>query len=283
MEKDNIKQNKRRLWTANFSTILSISLVLFMVAFIVLFSFHAYYLSNQIKEEVSFTVYMTNEATPQDAALLQTDINNNPIVKSSRYISSDMAAQMMDKVMGASHLDVLDGYNPYQASIEVHLKGESLNVRQIKGFINTMESKPTVDFVDYRDDLINDINGEIYDVSAFVLVFLLCLLFISMTLINHTISLTISSKKLLIRSMLLVGANPSYIRRPFLQKGLFLGLFGGILADVFVAGVMFWIYTLLRGLDFSPFYDFYVILALGIIVLGIVLSFVFSYIAVIRN
>src|SRR5574344_1867590 len=114
MEKDNIKQNKRRLWTANFSTILSISLVLFMVAFIVLFSYHAYYLSNQIKEQVSFTVYMTSDSSENDTKQLEYELKHNPIVKTTRYISSQDAALMMNKVMGNNHLDVLDGYNPYE-------------------------------------------------------------------------------------------------------------------------------------------------------------------------
>jgi cell division transport system permease protein len=284
-KKDNTQKrnNSKKLFTANFSTVLSIALVLFMLAFIVMFSFHAYYLSNQIKEEVSFTVYMTGDSSENDAKQVQYELNHNPIVKTTRYISSQDAALMMNKVMGNNHLDVLDGYNPYEASIEVHLKAKDLNVRQIKQFIRTLESKPTVDLVDYRDDLINDINGRIYDISAFVIVILAFLLFISITLINHTISLTINNKKLLIRSMQLVGAKPSFIRRPFIIKGLWLGFIGGVVADVLICGVMLWIYTLLQDLDFSPFYNFYIVVGIGIIALGVLLTFLFSYVAVIKN
>lgn len=100
-----------------------------------------------------------------------------------------------------------------------------------------MEAKPTVEMVDYRDDLINNINSELYDASAFVIIILIALLIISITLINHTINLTISSKKLLIRSMQLVGAKSSFIRRPFIIKGLWIGLFSGLLADLFAAAL----------------------------------------------
>ena len=83
--------------------------------------------------------------------------------------------------------------------------------------------------------------------------------------------------------MQLVGAKASFIRRPFILKGLWLGALGGLLADIFAAAVMVWIYTLLQGFDFTPYYSFYAIVAAGIIILGALLTLLFSYIAVMRN
>ncbi len=282
-EKKNSKNPKTRMFTANFSTALSIALVLFMVAFIGLFSFHIWILGNEIKENVSFTVYMTTDATEQDGLNLKKQVEKNPVVKSVEYHSLEEVTQMMNKDFGANHLDVLEGYNPYSASLEVHLKAKAMKVKQIKQFIRTIEAKSEVEMVDYRDDMINKINALYYNASYIVIIILLCLLFISVTLINHTIALTIRNKKLLIRSMQLVGAKPSYIRKPFLVKGLWLGLIGGVIADVLVAGVMFWMLSILNYPDVSAFYSIYILSAIGVVVLGIVLSFVFSYIAVIRN
>lgn len=282
-EKKSNKNPKARLFTANFSTALSIALVLFIVAFIGLFSFHVWVLSNEIKENVSFTIYMTTDATEQDGLNLQKQVAKNPVVKNVEYHSLEEVTQMMNKDFGENHLDVLEGYNPYSASLEVHLKAKAMKVKQIKQFITTIESKPEVEMVDYRDDMINRINTVYYNLSYLVIIILLSLIFISVTLINHTIALTIRNKKLLIRSMQLVGAKPSYIRRPFLVKGLWLGLVGGLIADVLVAAVLFWMLSILNYPDVSSFYNIYILSAIGIIVLGVVLSFIFSYFAVIRN
>ena len=282
-EKKINKNPKARLFTANFSTALSIALVLFIVAFIGLFSFHVWVLSNEIKENVSFTIYMTTDATEQDGLNLQKQVAKNPVVKNVEYHSLEEVTQMMNKDFGENHLDVLEGYNPYSASLEVHLKAKAMKVKQIKQFITTIESKPEVEMVDYRDDMINRINTVYYNLSYLVIIILLSLIFISVTLINHTIALTIRNKKLLIRSMQLVGAKPSYIRRPFLVKGLWLGLVGGLIADVLVAAVLFWMLSILNYPDVSSFYNIYILSAIGIIVLGVVLSFIFSYFAVIRN
>lgn len=282
-EKKSNKNPKARLFTANFSTALSIALVLFIVAFMGLFSFHVWILSNEIKENVSFTIYMTTEVTEQDGLNLKQQVSQNPVVKNVEYHSLEEVTQMMNKDFGDNHLDVLEGYNPYSASLEVHLKAKAMKVKQIKQFIRTIEAKQEVELVDYRDDMINKINTVYYNLSYLVVIILLALVFISVTLINHTIALTIRNKKLLIRSMQLVGAKPSYIRRPFLIKGLWLGLIGGVIADILVGAVLFWMLSVLNFPDVSSFYNIYILSAIGIIALGVVLSFVFSYFAVIRN
>ncbi len=276
-------KNKQGLLTADFSTILSISLVLFMVASMILLSFHLWNLSSQVKEEVSFTVYMADDASLEDGKALTQELKSNALIKNATYISPDDAAKMMNKVMGEGHLDALDGFNPYQASIQVNLKAENFTVKQIKAFITTLESKPVVDSVDYRDDLINDINTAYYNFSAFGVIIIIALLIISITLINHAINMTIRSKKLLIRSMQLVGAKASYIRRPFIVKGMCLGFIGGVLADVFAAILMILIANKLNEVDFSQFTYFYALAAVAIIILGVLLSLLFSSIAVMRN
>lgn len=281
-EKKN-RSSKGRMFTANFSTALSIALVLFILAFMSLFSFHIWALSNEIKENISFTVYLLPTTSEEQGLAMKEEISKNNVVKSVDYHSLQEVTAMMNKDLGETHLDVLQGYNPYSPSLEVHLKAKAMKVKQIKQFIRTIEAKPEVEMVDYRDDIINKINTVYYNASYLVIIILLSLIFICITLINHTIVLTIRTKKLLIRSMQLVGAKGSYIRRPFLVKGVWLGLWGGLMADVLIAGVMIWIYNLLNRPDLSPYYDVYILLAISVVIIGVVLSFIFSYVAVIRN
>ena len=246
--KNNHSNKSHGLWSASFSTTLSISLVMFLLGFIFLFIYHAYNVSNEIKEQVSFTVYLNSGTSSEDALALEKEIQLNPKVKSTKYISPEEAAQMMNKIMGDNHLMVLDSVNPYQASIEVNLKAQSLNITQIRQFILSVESKDIVDVVDYRHDLITDINNIIYNISAFIFVLFLCLLFIAITL----------------------------IRRPFIAKGFMLGLFGSIVADVFLAGVLFWTYSSIGGLNLMDHIKIYAIIGISIIILGTLLTLIFT-------
>lgn len=282
MKKRQLSFNPVALWSANFSTVLSIALVLFMLGFMLIFIFHAFTASNNLKENVSFTVYLMEGTSDEDALKLEKELKKNANVKSTEYISTQQAAKIMDQVMGENHLEVLGSVNPYSASIVVNLKAESLNYTTIKRFITSLEAKDIVDNVDYRQDLVKDINNAVYNVSAFLLAFIICLLIIAITLINHTIRLTIYSKRFLIRSMELVGAKPSFIRRPFLLKGLFLGLIGGLIADVILLGMLFWVSRTYSQIIIPENYKIYGIIGLAILIFGILLAFISTFISVFR-
>lgn len=282
MTKRQLSFNPVALWSANFSTVLSIALVLFMLGFMLTFIFHAFTASNNLKENVSFTVYLMDGTPEEDALNLEKELKKNANVKSTQYISSEQAAKIMNEVMGENHLEVLGAVNPYAASIVVNLKAESLNYTTIKRFITSLEAKDIVDNVDYRQDLVKDINNAVYNISAFVLAFIICLLIIAITLINHTIRLTIYSKRFLIRSMELVGAKPSFIRRPFLLKGLFFGLIGGLIANVLLFGILFWVSRTFSQIITPENYQIYGMIGLAILIFGILLAFISTFISVFR-
>lgn len=282
MTKRQLSFNPVALWSANFSTVLSIALVLFMLGFMLTFIFHAFTASNNLKENVSFTVYLMDGTMEEDALNLEKELKKNTNVKSTQYISSEQAAKIMEEVMGENHLEVLGAVNPYAASIVVNLKAESLNYTTIKRFITSLEAKDIVDNVDYRQDLVKDINNAVYNISAFVLAFIICLLIIAITLINHTIRLTIYSKRFLIRSMELVGAKPSFIRRPFLLKGLFFGLIGGLIANVILFGILFWVSRTFSQIITPENYQIYGMIGLAILIFGILLAFISTFISVFR-
>ena len=67
--KNNHNNKSHGLWS--FSTTLSISLVMFLLGFIFLFIYHAYNVSNEIKEQVSFTVYLNSGTSSEDALALE--------------------------------------------------------------------------------------------------------------------------------------------------------------------------------------------------------------------
>jgi cell division transport system permease protein len=282
MTKRQLSFNPVALWSANFSTVLSIALVLFMLGFMLTFIFHAFTASNNLKENVSFTVYLMDGTMEEDALNLEKELKKNTNVKSTQYISSEQAAKIMEEVMGENHLEVLGAVNPYAASIVVNLKAESLNYTTIKRFITSLEAKDIVDNVDYRQDLVKDINNAVYNISAFVLAFIICLLIIAITLINHTIRLTIYSKRFLIRSMELVGAKPSFIRRPFLLKGLLFGLIGGLIANVLLFGILFWVRRTFSQIITPENYQIYGMIGLAILIFGILLAFISTFISVFR-
>ena len=100
----------------------------------------------------------------------------------------------------------------------------------------------------------------------------LALLFIAIALIRNTIRLSIYSKRFLVRSMQLVGATESFIRRPFLRQGVSQGFFGGLLADLFLVGILYAVSKRLPDLVLIQDMTIIGLILVGVVLLGVALA-----------
>jgi len=105
----------------------------------------------------------------------------------------------------------------------------------LKRFKNVQE-------VIYRKDLIHLVNENVKRIGFILLMLAILLTLISYSLIRNTVRLLIYSKRFLIRTMQLVGAGRSFIRKPFLIGNLWSGLIASVLA-------MGYLYVLLLYMD----------------------------------
>ena len=83
------------------------------------------------------------------------------------------------------------------------------------------------------------INENVKKISLFILIISLFLFLIALTIINNTIRLSVYSKRFLIRTMQLVGATKSFIRRPFIVKSVLHGLIAGLIAMTLLLGLLY--------------------------------------------
>jgi cell division transport system permease protein len=120
--------------------------------------------------------------------------------------------------------------------------------------------------------LVNLINQNVNRIGLALMIASLVLLIISITLIRNTIRLSIYSKRFLVRSMQLVGATPAYIRRPFIRSGITQGFFGALLADAFLALLLYGLTKRLPELTFVQDYKIIIGIFVGVLILGILLG-----------
>ena len=91
------------------------------------------------------------------------------------------------------------------------------------------EQKYVMD-VDYPKELMESINSNIRKISIILLAVALLLTFVSFVLINNTMRLSIYARRFSIRTMQLVGAKPSFIRRPFMSNAFWVGFISAMFA-----------------------------------------------------
>ncbi len=279
MAKQEEKLIGRRLKTSYISTVVSITLVLFVLGLLGMIIMHAQKLSDHVKENIGFSVFLTENARTADITHLQKTFDAMPAVRSTEYVTREQAAKDLTQDLGEDFVEFL-GYNPLSPSILVTLNARYANPDSLVIFEEKVLSYPIVQEVDYQRTLVHQVNENVRRISVALLIFSTLLLIIAFALINNTIRLSVFSKRFLIKSMQLVGATQGFIRRPFVIKGIVQGLIGATLAIALLVA------TLYAGQQQIPelvdFQDPQMLMSLFalVIMLGIIISWISTYFAV---
>jgi cell division transport system permease protein len=279
MSKAEEKYTRRRYKSSVATTIVSITLVLTMLGLLALTVFHARKLSDYVKENIGFRVYLKEDAPTEDIISLQHRLNGSTFVKSSQYISPEEAARELTAELGEDFIDFL-GYNPLPPSIDLRVKAGYANVDSLEVIEGLLMQEVIVKEVFYQKSLVHLINKNIKRISIVLLGFSGLLLLIAMALINNTIRLSVYSNRFIIRTMKLVGATRGFIARPFIRRGVLQGLYSAILAIIILAAVL---YVLMDQVpELVSLYDLNLYLAVFglVIVTGMFLAWVSTWFAV---
>ncbi len=270
---------KNRLRSSYFTSIVSISLVLFLLGLMGLLLLNTQRLSDYVKENIGFSVILKKNIKEVDIIRLQKELDATSYVKSTEYIPKERAAREFSEELGEDFVDFLD-YNPLLASIEVKLYADYANQDSIAVIERNFQEYPQVKEVFYQKNLVNLINDNIKKISFYILVFSILLLFIAIVLINNTIRLSVYSKRFIINTMQLVGATNGFIRRPFLYKSLLQGLVSSVIAIALLIGIIDAAQKGLSGVINFNEYELLAILFFLVIAMGILITSVSSYYAV---
>lgn len=231
------KTATQKLKTSSLTVVISLALVLFMLGLLGLVVINAKKLSNHIKENIGFQVVLKDTTTQAELDILKQEISSSAFTKQVDYISKDEAAKKLQKDLGEDFITFL-GYNPLLSSLDVKLNSDYANIDSLAGFEKQIMQKHFVKEVVYHKDMIKQVNDNAKVISIYILIFSGLLLVVAIALINNTIRLSIYAKRFLIRTMYLVGATQSFIRMPFILKGIRQGIIAGLLAGFLLAGFL---------------------------------------------
>lgn len=263
--------NKRRLLTSYFSVIVSITLVLFLLAFFMFLVLSTKKLANHFKEQVTVTILIKDKAKDVDITQLQKTLSVAPFVKSIKFISKEEAAETFSKDIGEDFVTFI-GTNPLQNAIDLSLKAEYADPDKMQEIKRDLEQHTFVSEVVYDQSLVALIHENVNRIGFITLVFSVLFTFVSVLLINASIRLSIYSKRFIIKTMQLVGATRSFIRRPFIYTNVKLGIFSAFVAITFFSLALF---SIIKSYpDFAVLLDATVltVVFIGVFVMGILIS-----------
>ena len=232
------KKNKslnKKIVSSSVSVIISLSLVLFVVGLLSLVLINAQKLSNYVKENIGFSIMIKEDVKEIELIEFNKILDAEDFTKSTRFISKEQATKELEQDLGEDFVNFL-GFNPIMASIDVKLNSSYANNDSLQKISSRLEKSDVVYEVFYQKNLIKKLNSNVGKISFFLICISLILFFIAFALINNTIRLSVYSKRFIIRTMRLVGAENSFIQKPFLISGIYQGLYSAIFAIFMLLG-----------------------------------------------
>ena len=258
---------------------ISTTLVLLLLGLVVFFVLAANNLSVYVRENINFSVLISDDMKEKDILKLQKRLNNEPFVKETEYISKKQALKEQTEAMGTDPQEFL-GYNPFTASIEIKLHSDYANSDSIAKIEKLIKRNTNIQDVLYQKDLIDAVNENIRNISLVLLALAVMLTFISFALINNTIRLAIYSKRFLIHTMKLVGASWGFIRRPFLKRNIWSGVLAAFIADTILMGAAYWLVSYEPELIRVITPEVMLLVSGAVLVFGVVITFLCAYLSI---
>jgi len=258
---------------------ISTSMVLVLLGLVVFSVLSSRNLSHWVRENLMVTVMLNDKVSVNDAKLLCRDLYQRPYARNIDYISREQALKEQTEAMGSDPSEFL-GTNPFSATIELRLNSDYANSDSLKWIAAELKKNPKVADVAYQVDLMDKVNSNLTKVNILLLVIAGLLTFISFSLINNTVRLSVYSRRFLIHTMKLVGASWGFIRRPFMRNGLLVGVLAAIIAIIVLGGCVYGLYYYEPNMVNIITWVELTITAGAVLLFGIIITSVSSYISV---
>lgn len=227
--KDVRKRQRRVLNIQTVTICISTTLVLVVLGVMLFFFSSARRLSDYVSENLSFSLVFDEGVDEADIQVISEKVQKLPFVSHSVYISKEQILKEQTQELGTDPSEFL-GYNPYTSSVEINLKPQYTHPDSIAHIKQVLLKNRKITDVVYHKELVDVVSENIHKINAILLIFAIVMMAISYSLINSMVKLSIFSKRFLLQTMKLVGADWSFIRRPFLMQALWMGVVSGLLA-----------------------------------------------------
>ena len=278
MPKSFEKYQKKRLRSSYLSVIVSIALVLFLVGLLGIIVLKTKALAQHFKEQVTLNIFLKDGNNVDAVADFQKSLREKEFTKSIEFISKDDAAKIMQEEIGQDFLEFL-GTNPLKSVINLQLKSDFVTADKMNAIEKTLLKSELVHEVSYNKPLIDLLNKNINRISLWVLIFSGLLTLIAVVLINSSIRLSVYSKRFIIKTMQMVGATKSFIRRPFIWTSIKLGIFGALLAIFALVGLSYYIEQQIPEIKILDNIELLGIVFGGVLLLGILITWLSTFFA----
>ena len=260
---------------------ISTAMVLVLLGIIVFSVQTSRNLSAWVKENLTVTVMLGDDVSVNEAKRLCRDLYHRPYSRNIDYVSKDQALKEQTEAMGSDPSEFL-GANPFVATLELQLKSDYANRDSLMWIIYELQKNPKVTDVAFQEDLMDNVNKNLGRMNMVLLCLAVLLTFVSFSLINNTVRLSVYSRRFLIHTMKLVGASWGFIRGPFIRQAVVVGIIAAVLAIIVLGGGVYALYTFEPNIMNIITWRELTITAVAVLLFGLIITFICTWISVNR-
>jgi cell division transport system permease protein len=279
MKPNDNKFNFRSYRAAYGTTVLSITLVLFILGAFAFVLIQAKELTNFVRENIGFQIELNDNVSDDRILGIMQHLDGLRFTSGVNFVSKEEAAKELAEDLGEDFIEFI-GYNPLPNTIELFLKSDYAASDSIAVIREELLTFPEIRTINYQENLLELVNRNISRIGKGILFFAGLLLVVSVLLIHNTIRLAVYAKRLLIKSMLLVGATQWFIRKPFVLNGLLQGFAGGVLSVALLWSFVFFARTKIPELQILEIAHLIWLLSAAMILFGLLVSWISTYFAI---
>jgi len=269
---------KKRVLNSYVSVVISITVVLLFLGVLGLFLLNTKNVASHFKEQIVMTVYLKDSAKDIEITQLQKKIQLDPATKKVQYTPKEEAAEQYSRDIGEDFLEFL-GYNPLLNSLDIYFNANYVNTLSLIQTKNEIESADFVDEVVYDQPLVTLLDENIQKISVVLMICTVLFIGIALVLINSSIRLSIYSKRVIIKTMQLVGATKSFIRKPFIWSHLRLGILSSFLALLLLSFLLWEVNSRFPELEMLKQKKELMLVYGGILILGVGITSISTFFA----
>ena len=258
---------------------ISTAMVLVLLGLVVFSVQTSQNLSRWVKENLTVTVMLSDDVSVNGAKLLCRDLYHRPYFRNIDYISKEQALKEQTEAMGSDPSEFL-GVNPFPATLELQLYSDYANRDSLKWIAKELKKNPKITDVAYQLDLMDSVNRNLTKLNLVLLGLAVLLTFVSFSLINNTVRLSVYSRRFLIHTMKLVGASWGFIRKPFMNQALIVGVVAALIAIAVLGGLFYGLYYYEPNIITVITWRELAITAVAVLLFGIIITAACSYISV---
>ena len=267
------KSKNNRFFSNYFLVIVSLSIVLLFLSSFLFTALNSEKIINEFKEKIPVVVFIKSESKKVEIIQFEKNLNINNNIKSFEFVSKEDAASSLSVDLGENFIDYL-GYNPLYDSYNIFFTAENVNTIYINQLVNEFENENFVQEVSYDLPLIELINTNIQILNKWLIFLGSAFFLLSIILMNNTIRLSVYSNRLIIKTMQLVGATKSFIKKPFILTQLSLGLYSWLMSSMIFLGLLYYLKNNFYDFSFKNIAESLAISGLISFVVCIIISYV---------